>query len=263
MMRTWVYAGVSLALAAFFVAGSYGLEPQGNKAAKETHPVRVAEGRLPAPPAQIEGTVAQILKAGRYIYLELNTGTGTVWVAAIEEPVAKGDRVSCVSETLMENFESPSLKRKFERVHFTARLAIHRTPGSMPTNHPPSDVAQTGHGARPPADAADMKVDVPPAEGGVTIAELAVKGQVLADKEVILRAKVTKYNADIMDANWLHVRDGSAKRDLVVTTKAEVKVGDTVIVKGRLERDVDLGHGYRYDLIIRNATVIAEKATGM
>jgi hypothetical protein len=102
-------------------------------------------------------------------------------------------------------------------------------------------------------------VDVPSAEGGVTIAGLYSKSKEFAGKDVLLRGKVTKYNANIMGANWLHVRDGSDKRDIVVTTMVEVKPGDTVLVGGRLELDVDLGSGYRYDLIIRNAKVTVEK----
>lgn len=256
MMKSQYLVAVSLTLAAILSAGCRGSEKgAGGDATKAT---LAPAGSIPPVAKRIEGTVLQVLKAGRYIYLELSTGTESVWVAAVDQPVEKGDRVACDSETVMEGFESPSLKRKFDRVYFVARLVNQRTMGAMPTNHPPVQAMPPGHGLKKSVAAADIKVDVPPAEGGLTVAGLISGAKDLAGKEVVLRAKVTKYNANIMDANWLHVRDGSDKRDVVVTTKSEARVGDTVLVRGRPELDVDLGHGYRYDLILRNASVTVE-----
>ena len=117
----------------------------------------------------------------------------------------------------------------------------------------------SGHGPKPAAVATNINVDVAKADGGVTIAEIAAQREKLAGTEVILRAKVIKFNPNILGANWLRVKDGSDKRDLAITTKVEVKPGDTVLIRGRLERDIDIGSGYKYDIIIRNAEVTAEK----
>ena len=217
------------------------------------------ESGSPSLPHLIEGTLIQSLAAGRYLYLELNTGTGSVWVAAVAESVAKEGRISCKPQMLMEGFQSPTLKRTFDRLYFVELLTTAADKDAMPTNHPPIIPMHGGHGSTTTPDAAEMKTDVARAEGGVTIAELVAQKEKLAGTEVLLRGKVTKYNANIMDANWLRVKDASDKRDLTVTTKVEVKVGDTVLIRGRLERDVNLGYGYSYDLIIRNADVTVEK----
>ena len=239
--------------------GACPVEAQGKGAMKDACPVGTPGKSESGLPAVIEGTVLQALPAGRYVYVELDTGSGSVWVAATEQPVAKGDKVSCRQATLMEKFESPILKRTFDRVYFVSSLTTPRTAGVMPTNHPSMGAGHMPmHAARQAGGAAPVKVEVAPAEGGVTIAVIAEQKEKLAGKEVLLRAKVTKYNAAIMDANWLHVQDGSGMRDLVVTTKAEAKAGDTVLIRGRLERDVDVGSGYAFDLIIRNAEVTVE-----
>ena len=273
-MKSWVIAGAALAVAAFIMSGC-----QESKNAKESPPGATcpvaAPGEsgptescpVPAPgqgesalPALIEGTVVQALPAGRYVYLELDTGTGSVWVAAVEEPVDKGDKVSCRPMTRMVKFDSPVLKRTFDAVYFVAELTTPRSAAAMPTNHPP---LHGGHMAMPAAGRghgpALIKVEVAPAEGGVTVAAVAEQREKLAGSEVLLRGQVTKYNAAIMGVNWLHVQDGTDKRDLVVTTKVEANVGDVVLIRGKLERDVDLGSGYSYDLIIRNADVTVEK----
>ena len=78
---------------------------------------------------------------------------------------------------------------------------------------------------------------------------------------VILRGKVVKFNPEIMGKNWLHVQDGTGEKgmnDLTITSAARAKVGDTVLVKGKLVLDRDFGFGYKYALIIEDAEVTVE-----
>ena len=70
-----------------------------------------------------------------------------------------------------------------------------------------------------------------------------------------------KYNAQILGKNWLHLRDGSGTEgtnDLTVTTRAEVKVGDLVLVTGKLTTNRDFGSGYTYAAIVEDAIVVVQ-----
>jgi hypothetical protein len=63
-----------------------------------------------------------------------------------------------------------------------------------------------------------------------------------------------------MGKNWLHIQDGSGNakdgnNDLVVTTQDIPKVGDIVTANGTLYKDKDFGSGYKYDVIIEEATI--------
>ena len=83
----------------------------------------------------------------------------------------------------------------------------------------------------------------------------------MAGRQVTVRGKVVKYNGGIMGRNWLHIQDGTGAEganDLTVTTQAVVGVGQTVLVSGTAAVDRDFGAGYRYDLIVENATVTVE-----
>jgi hypothetical protein len=77
-----------------------------------------------------------------------------------------------------------------------------------------------------------------------------------------VRGKIVKANAGIMGKNWLHLRDGYATgtaSDLTVTTSAVApKVGDTVLVTGKVSLNKDFGMGYQYDVIIEDAEVKVE-----
>lgn len=97
----------------------------------------------------------------------------------------------------------------------------------------------------------------------MTVGEIYSGKADLAGKPVTLRAKVVKYNPQIMGKNWLHLQDGSGDdkagtNDLTVTSKTTAKVGDTVLVKGPLTLDKDFGYGYKYKVIIEDAKVSVE-----
>ena len=138
-------------------------------------------------------------------------------------------------------------------------------PGSAPEA---SDAGETA--SRPPhpepAEAA-VSVDltgVDKAEGGQTVAELFAARDQLEGETVVIRGKVVKVNPDIMDRNWLHIRDGSGEagtNDLTVTTTGDVPaVGDTVLVSGTLGLNRDFGMGYQYPVIVEDAEVTVEAA---
>lgn len=129
-------------------------------------------------------------------------------------------------------------------------------PEAMPEGHP---------GSKPAADV-DLS-GIAKAEAGLTVAELFAQKDQLAGKPVAVRGKVVKVAANIMDRDWVHVRDGSGeegKNDLTVTTNSQprAKVGDLVLVKGTLSTDKDLGMGYKYDVLIENGEVQIEQPQG-
>lgn len=122
-------------------------------------------------------------------------------------------------------------------------------PAGMPAGHP-SPQSPSVHIA-----------GVEKAPGGSTLQEIFLAKADLAGKEVLFRGKVVKYNTGIMGKNWLHVQDGTGEggaNDLTVTTNAEARVGDTVLVRGRLATDKDFGFGYKYGVIVEDAEVTVE-----
>jgi hypothetical protein len=135
-------------------------------------------------------------------------------------------------------------------------------PASAPK---PADTAETAGVVHPQPSAADVVVDlsgIEKAEGGQTVAEIFAAQDQLGGETVLIRAKVVKVNAGIMDRNWLHIRDGSGEagtNDLTVTTTDTVpSVGDTVLVSGTLGLNRDFGMGYMYPVIVEDAKVTVE-----
>jgi len=123
------------------------------------------------------------------------------------------------------------------------------------------DAASGGTGgakARVPSE----QITVGKAKGAdaYTVSETYEKAGKLDKKTVVVRGKVVKVSRGIMGKNWVHLRDGSGDpgkgtNNLVVTTQDVPKVGDVVTAKGTLCKDKDFGAGYKYLVIIEEATV--------
>jgi hypothetical protein len=96
------------------------------------------------------------------------------------------------------------------------------------------------------------------AKGGKTIDDVLKQKKELAGKSVIIRGKVIKFTAEVMNKNWIHIKDSSTGGDLTITTAEKAKVGDTVIVDGKIAVNKDFGYGYLYDVILEDAKVTIE-----
>ena len=121
-------------------------------------------------------------------------------------------------------------------------------------------------GAHPRLDPSQAAKDANVNFGGIKKADKTV-GDIyggkagLAGKDVAVRGKVVKFSPQIMGKNWIHVQDGTGAagtNDLTVTTLDEAKVGDTVLISGKITLNKDFGMGYKYDLIIEDGKVKVE-----
>lgn len=100
------------------------------------------------------------------------------------------------------------------------------------------------------------------AKGGYTVEEVYANKAKLNGKKVTVRGKVVKFSTGIMGRNWIHLQDGSGKQgtnDLTVTTQQSATIGDVVVVTGVAAAAKDFGGGYKYEVILEEATVKAEK----
>jgi hypothetical protein len=210
---------------------------------------------IPPASAVVNGKVLEVKDVGGYTYLRLKTSGGETWAAVSKATVKKGDEVTIENVSVMNNFESKSLKKTFPTILFgTLGGAAGSAPSAghgMAAAH--SSLAKT-------ADTGDIHVPKASGADARTVAEIMTKGAELKDKPVLVSGKVVKFNPGIMGKNWIHLRDGSGSaadntNDVIVTTANQAKVGDIVTVKGIVRTDKDFGSGYFYKVIIEEATL--------
>ena len=204
-------------------------------------------------PGRIYGKVTDILEAAGYTYAEVDTGKEKVWAAATSTPLKVGDMVAFTTEMPMRNFHSSTIDRDFPIIYFVGRFIT-------------NDASQAGastamaspHGTIKSTPTATAIEGINKVEGGNTIAEIRAGKQKFNGKAIRVRGKVTKYNANVMGKNWIHIRDSSTLDDLTVTTANTAAMDAIVVVEGILTLDKDFGYGYVYPLIVEDASVKEE-----
>ncbi|KHE91919.1 MAG: hypothetical protein SCABRO_02356 [Candidatus Scalindua brodae] len=198
------------------------------------------------------GTVAESMNSGGYTYILLQTKKDMVWVAIPESQVTVGDDVVLAAGFEMIEYKSPSLNRTFDSILFSEGLISQG--GSVSEGAKPHKKTLGSSGAKPLVQE-DIKVEKAAGGNAYTVAELFKKRKELNNKDIILKGKVVKVTARIMNKNWLHIQDGTGSaqdgtNDMVVTTMDLPSVGDTVTINGVLFSDKDFGSGYKYNAIV-------------
>ena len=211
---------------------------------------------LLADPGTGTGTVAETIDAGSYIYLRLEQPD--MWIATTPLAVSTGDQVRFSGGMEMKNFYSKSLDRTFESIFFVQNVS----PLEQAAEKTPDGAAQSRaahHAAMPDSDTVNEPApgDIPQLDDGKSIAEIFAEAAQLIDQPVSLHAKVMKVSQKIMGKNWITLQDGTgAKPDnkVMATSSELVSVGDLVIARGTLKKDVDIGAGYQYKVLLEDAT---------
>jgi len=203
--------------------------------------------------APLTGKVLESIDAGPYTYLRLQTAQGEKWAAVPKAAVTQGQQVTLQNPMTMTQFESPTLKRKFDTIAF-GTLADGGSPEAQ------QQMLAAHSGAAKASDVAVGEVKKASGPEARTVAEVVSQRAALAGKTVAVRGKVVKFSEGIMDRNWIHLRDGSGSaadktNDLLVTTNQAAAVGDVVLVRGTVRINENFGAGYAYDVLVEGATI--------
>jgi hypothetical protein len=197
-----------------------------------------------------EVTVEEAVHAAGYTYLLVSEGRNKQWIAVTEMDVEIGSTYYYQGGLKMANFKSRELDRVFESVIFLDQISL----------EPPSSTKEISvseaHSATIPVDKLDISIAV--AQDGITIADLASDLKSYDGKTVRIQGQVTKYNADIMDKNWIHIQDGTEHNgtyDLTITSGIAVETGDILTFEGKIALNKDFGFGYFYEIIMEEAVI--------
>lgn len=209
----------------------------------------------------ITGKISETMNSGGYTYICIDKDGKKTWVAIPETKVSVGDDISLPPGYEMINFTSKTLNRTFDKIIFTTGPSHHGAHGA-----PGASDKMGVHGGSMGAKSAEttgseiIKVEKASGPDAYTVAELFEKCAELNNKNVAVKGKVVKVSAGIMGKNWLHLRDGSgtakdSNNDITVTTQDIANVGDVVTANGVLFKDKDFGSGYKYNVIVEEASI--------
>lgn len=225
----------------------------------------------------LSGKVVETMDGGGYTYLLLKNGNEKNWIAVPLMKVTVGQELTLIPGFEINNFTSKGLNRKFDRIIFSAGLIntekVTLSPSAIKMLHEGAPTAAQGKEQASKVDTtaknamigqkhAPKQQKVAKAKGpnAYTVSELYAKKTKLERKTVVLRGRVVKVAMHIMKRNWIHIQDGSGSpkqknNDVVVTSTQLPKEGDLVTVKGTLYNNIDFGAGYKYSLIMMDASI--------
>ena len=214
----------------------------------------LAKAKSTSPPST-NGTVhhvkvLEVLPTEKYVYLRVSEEEEEYWVATGKQTIDIGKNYFFRDGLLKTNFESKEYNRMFDKVYLVSKL--------VPENHAHQNTPSVSPSKNTIASSPARK-KIKPIEGSMSIKEVVEQASSLQGTEVQLTAECTKLNANIMGRNWIHLKDGSKDDyDFIVTSDQAIPEGHIVTLKGTVGLDRDFGSGYKYDLLIENATVIRE-----
>jgi hypothetical protein len=211
---------------------------------------------LPADSSTGTGTVAETIDAGSYIYLRLEEED--TWIATTPVAVSMGDRIKYGNGMEMRDFYSKSLDRTFDSIFFVQSVVplgegagnMHQSAGqNHSTQHP---VVPKSNSVLVPEPGT-----IPQLDDGNTIAEIFAESAQMNGQTISVQARVMKVSPKIMGKNWITLQDGSGTEPdnkLMATSSELVSAGDLVIAKGILRKDIDIGSGYQYKVLLEEVT---------
>ncbi len=202
--------------------------------------------------SSLSGKVLESMDSGGYTYILVEKAGKKTWVAVPKIEVKIGQDISFQPGMVMSNFQSKTLNRTFETIVFSGGVTGSGTGSVNPsTDHTPPKVLTNK----------TIKVEKASGPDAYIVAELYEKSALLDKKSVVVRGQVVKFSPNIMGKNWIHIQDGSGDpskgtNDILVTSNDTARIGDIVTAKGTLYKDKDFGSGYKYAVIVEDASII-------
>ena len=191
--------------------------------------------------------VLETLPTDKYVYLFVEEGDEKFWIATTKKEVQIGETYYYKNGILKTNFESKEHNRVFDKVYLVSNIVPANHGGEQNDSSTPSFVIEKNN--------EPQNIEK---EGSIKISELVNNKEKYNGKEVQISGRCTKINPNIMNRNWIHLKDGSMDEfDLVITSDLAVPEGHIVTMKGTVVLDKDFGAGYKYDLIVENGKIVS------
>lgn len=191
-------------------------------------------------------TVTELINGNTYSYIKGNNENSEIWVAIRKQPIEIGKTYFYKDALPMKDFHSKELNRTFPLIYFLNSISSET-----------SKKADLPHGSQmKKPTAVKVEVDIKASEEFTNIENIYKKKDQLVNSIIKVKGKVTKFNKNILNRNWIHIQDGTEHNgnfDLTITSTQTVSVGEVIELKGVLITDKDFGAGYKYDVLLENA----------
>ncbi|WP_321308566.1 hypothetical protein [Marinifilum fragile] len=190
--------------------------------------------------------VTELIDGNTYTYIKGNNENSEIWVAIRKQPIEIGKTYFYKNALPMKDFHSKELNKTFPLIYFLN--SISSEPSGKADPHSKSQMKKPS--------AVKVEVDIKASDDFTNIQNIFKNKDELVNSVIKVKGKVTKFNENILNRNWIHIQDGTEHNgnfDLTITSNQTVSIGEIVEFKGVLITDKDFGAGYKYDVLLENA----------
>lgn len=205
--------------------------------------------------------VLETMNGGGYTYAQVDEKGNVYWIAGPQANITVGETISFIEQMVMTDFTSKALNRTFDNLVFvSAIIGPNKSSQSSSASAMQSleDAHKNcNHDTELKQEAAPAAIKVAKNANGYSVEELYAQKDSLDGKSIKVNAEVVKVSKNIMGKDWVHLQDGSGSagtNDIIATSvNSSVQVGDRVTAEGVVKKDIDLGYGYKFAVLIEEA----------
>lgn len=179
----------------------------------------------------------------KYTYILAKEGEQEFWVAVPRQEIKVNTEYLYRDALLKTNFYSQEFNKNFDKIYLVSSIIA-------ANNHP--------GGSTSDVESEITKVNSSPDPSAISLKSLFDSKTKFAGKTITVTGKCVKANYNIMGRNWYHIQDNTKSDgknlDLTITSNDQINVGEMVNFAGTIALNKDFGSGYKYEIIMEQAT---------
>ncbi|WP_297695656.1 hypothetical protein [uncultured Eudoraea sp.] len=199
--------------------------------------------------------ILEIIPATKYVYLNVKEDKDQFWIATKKREIDLDSTYFYREALLKTDFKSKIHNRVFDSIWFVTKL-VTQMHGAKYTSGG-SDNPQISKDKEEPVEVTvhgdkNINYKIYP-----DISALLNDPDKFDGQAVQIKGKCVKVNNNIMNKNWIHLKDESQDDfDLIITTNMSAQKGDLITIQALVALNKDYGAGYSYDLILENGVIL-------
>jgi len=199
--------------------------------------------------------ILEIIPASNYVYLKVKEDKDQFWIATKKREINLDSTYFYREALLKTDFKSKIHNRVFDTIYLVNKL-VTQMHGAKHTSGTTDNIQISKKKKEPVKVTTDedknINYKIYPEISTFLNDPNKFEGQA-----VQIKGRCVKVNKNIMNKNWIHLKDGSQDDfDLIITTNMSAQEGDIITIQAMVALNKDYGAGYSYDLILENGAII-------
>lgn len=202
-----------------------------------------------------EVKIVEIIPASKYVYLNVKEDKDQFWIATKKREIDLDSTYFYREALLKTDFKSKIHDRVFDTIYFVTKL-VTQMHGAKYTSGNTDNIKISEKINNPVEVTSDKNKDIS-YKIYPDISTFLNDPDKFDGQAVQIKGKCVKVNNNIMNKNWIHLKDESQDDfDLIITTNMSAQKGDIITIQAMVALNKDYGAGYSYDLILENGVVL-------